>query len=101
MCCQVPFGRGVVCTARGRSIDDWSHVGSSDGRLVGMPRRSMYEVTHADTGEVLSRHRTRQAAIDSWRGQNGVPVKVFRLAIPNGKTLVVEGTWHESQVPGH
>lgn len=61
----------------------------------------MYEVTDAATGEVLSRHRTRQAAINSWREKAGTPVKVFRLAIPNRKTLVVEGTWHESTVPGH
>ena len=65
-----------------------------------MARRAMYEVTHANTGEVLSRHRTRQAAVDSWRANTGIPVKVFRLEIPNGKVLVVEGTWHESSRPG-
>jgi hypothetical protein len=61
----------------------------------------MYEVTHATTGEILSRHRTRRAAIDNWRlNATGQPVRIFRLTVPNGKTLIVEGTWHEAKRDG-
>jgi len=28
---------------------------------------ALYEVTHADSGAVVSRHRTLQAAVDTWR----------------------------------
>jgi hypothetical protein len=64
-------------------------------------RRALYEVTHAESGEVLSRHRTRQAAVGAWRTvATGTPVKIFRLEVPNGRVLVVEGTWHESHRPG-
>lgn len=53
------------------------------------------------TGEILSRHRTRQAALDTWRTQfTGAPVQVWRRTVPKGETLIVEGTWHESHRPG-
>jgi hypothetical protein len=61
----------------------------------------VYEVTDARSGEVLSRHRTRQAAIDTWRSKHtGTPVQVWRRTVPKGETLVVEGTWHEAKRPG-
>lgn len=62
---------------------------------------AVYEVVNTSTGEVLSRHRTRQAAIDTWRTQfTGVPVQVWRRTVPKGEVLIVEGTWHESHRPG-
>jgi hypothetical protein len=49
-------------------------------------QKAIYEVTHAETGEVLSGHRTRQAAVDAWRVyHSSQPVKIIRwLAIPTG-----------------
>ena len=62
---------------------------------------ALYEVTAADSDEVLSRHGTRQATVDAWRTQaTGRPVRIYRTGIPNSKVLVVEGTWHESQRQG-
>ena len=62
---------------------------------------AVYEVMNATTREVLSRHRTRQAAIDTWRTQfAGVPVQVWRRTVPKGETLIVEGTWHEAYRQG-
>ena len=63
-----------------------------------MPRRIlMYDITDSITGDSLSRHRTRQAAIDTWRQKfRGKPIRIFRLEGNTEKTLVVEGTWHVS-----
>jgi hypothetical protein len=65
-------------------------------------QKAIYEITHAETGEVLSGHRTRRGAVDTWRVRHsGVPVKIIRW--PRGSdgpgVLVVEGTWHESHRP--
>jgi hypothetical protein len=62
-------------------------------------QKAIYEVTHAETGDVLSGHRTRQAEVYTWRIQHaGLPVKFIRW--PRGSdgpaVLIVEGTWHES-----
>lgn len=56
------------------------------GKLGAMARRSgLYEVVDAASGEVLGRHRTRQAAIDTCRlPYSGRPVKVFRAGVSNG-----------------
>jgi hypothetical protein len=65
-------------------------------------QKATYEITHAETGEVLSGHRTRRAAVDTWRGRHsGVPVKIIRWPRQNDGpgVLVVEGTWHESRRP--
>ena len=64
--------------------------------------KAIYEVTHAETAELLSGHRTRQAAIDAWRVQHaGQPVKIIRWPRRSDGpgVLVVEGTWHESHRP--
>jgi hypothetical protein len=62
---------------------------------------AVYEVINATTGEILSRHRTRQAAVDAWRTEFiGVTVQVWRRTVPHGERLIVEGTWHESHRPG-
>jgi hypothetical protein len=62
---------------------------------------AVYEITHPETREVLSRHRTRQAALDAWRLQfAGVAVEIWRRTVPKGETLIVEGVWYESQRPG-
>jgi hypothetical protein len=62
-------------------------------------QKAIYEVTHAETGTVLSGHRTRQAAVDTWRVQHsGVPVKIIRSPRRSDGpgVLIVEGIWHES-----
>ena len=63
-----------------------------------MPRRILlYDIVNAATGESLSRHRTRQAALDTWRQKfAGQPVRIFRLEGNTDKVLIVEGTWHNS-----
>ncbi len=44
----------------------------------------------SQTQSVLSRHRTRQAAIDAWREQHsGRVVQVWRRTVPNSETLIV------------
>lgn len=60
-------------------------------------RGAVYEVVHAETGEVLSRHRTRQAAIDEWRLRHtGKPCEVWRRMVTAGDILIVKGTWYEA-----
>ena len=62
-------------------------------------QKAIYEVTHAETGEVLSGHRTRQAAVDTWRVRHaGLPVEIIRWPRRSDGpgVLIVEGTWHES-----
>jgi hypothetical protein len=60
-------------------------------------RTAVYEVVDAATREALSRHRTRQAALDAWRLEfPGRRVRVERRGIPNEHVLIVEGVWHES-----
>ena len=62
---------------------------------------AVYEITDMQTREVLSRHRTRQAALDAWRLRfTGVAVEIWRRTVPKGETLIVEGTWYEAQRPG-
>jgi hypothetical protein len=62
---------------------------------------AVYEIVDVATQRVLSRHRTRQAAIDTWRQQHtGRAIQVWRRTVPSGETLVVEGIWHEATRPG-
>ncbi len=60
--------------------------------------KAKYEIIDGE-GAVLSAHRPRQAAIDTWRIDHaGVPVTIWRRT--NRATVkIVEGTWHESQRP--
>ena len=45
--------------------------------------------------EVLSRHRTRQASLDTWRGRfAGRHVEIWRTYADGRELLVVDGTWH-------
>ena len=61
---------------------------------------AVYEIVDVATQKVLSRHRTRQAAIDSWREQHtGRAIQVWRRTVPSGETLVVEGVRHEARRP--
>ena len=61
---------------------------------------AVYEIVDVETRDVLSRHRTRQAAIDNWREQHvGRAVQVWRRSVPTGETLIVEGVWYESRRP--
>lgn len=63
-------------------------------------QNALYEVSNAASGEVLSRHSTRQAAVNAWRTKaTGLPIEIHRLGVTAGKTLVVEGTWHEAARP--
>jgi hypothetical protein len=56
-----------------------------------------YEVQDSATGEVLSRHRTRQGAVDRWRQWYvGIPVRIYRTYVDGNRVLVVEGTWHRT-----
>jgi hypothetical protein len=62
-------------------------------------QKSIYEVIHAETNQVLSGHRTRRAAVDTWRvAHSGQPVKIIRWPRRSDGpgVLIVEGTWHES-----
>jgi hypothetical protein len=65
-------------------------------------QKAIYEVIHSETGQVLSGHRTRQGAVDTWRVRHsGVPVKIIRWPRRSDGpgVLVVEGIWHESHRP--
>jgi hypothetical protein len=65
-------------------------------------QKAIYEVIHAEAGHVLSGHRTRQAAVDTWRVQHAdLPVKIIRWPRRSDGpgVLIVEGTWHESHRP--
>ena len=56
-----------------------------------------YNVTDAASGEVLSRYRTRAAAVDSWREAHaGVAVRIIRRDSNGEESLIVEGIWHEA-----
>jgi hypothetical protein len=67
-------------------------------KTVAVPRRILlYDIVDAASGQSLSRHRTRQAAVDAWRQKfAGRAVKIFRLEGNTDKVLVVEGIWHTS-----
>jgi hypothetical protein len=61
-------------------------------------RGAIYEVLNVATRTVLSRHRTRQAAIDTWRQQHtGIAVEIWRRNVPRGDALIVEGIWHDAR----
>jgi hypothetical protein len=54
---------------------------------------ALYEVVDARSGEVRSRHRTRQAALDAWRTEGvGVPIQIRKIG-HRDTTLVVAGIW--------
>jgi hypothetical protein len=54
-----------------------------------------YEVQDSSTGEVLSRHGTRQGAVDRWREWYvGIPVRIYRTYSDGRRVVVVEGTWY-------
>jgi len=56
-----------------------------------------YEIEDRRSGEVVSRHRTRQGALDAWRERVPErPVRIWRTFESGERRLVVEGTWHES-----
>jgi hypothetical protein len=61
-----------------------------------VPRQPVgYEIRHGETGTLLSRHRTRRAAVDNWRQHHlRLPVKIVRVYASGTEVLVVEGTWH-------
>lgn len=70
---------------------------SREGELLGR-RVALYEVRDGGSGEVLSRHRTRQAAVDTWRLKFAHrPAAIYRVG-HRDEMLVVEGVWHEPQV---
>lgn len=57
-----------------------------------------YDIVATGSGECLSRHRTRQAAVDNWRANwAGQPVQIWRRYSGKPDALVVEGIWHQVQ----
>ena len=48
---------------------------------------------------MLSKHRTKQAALDQWRTHIGKHVYVWRTYSDGNDYLVVEGTWHRPIEP--
>jgi hypothetical protein len=56
-------------------------------------RVALYEVVDARSGEVRSRHRTRQAALDAWRTEGvGIPIQIRKIG-HRDTTLIVMGIW--------
>lgn len=63
-------------------------------------RTAIYEVVDRGSEDVLSTHRTRQAAVDAWRLQwHGRWVRIERRGVSTGKVVVAEGIWHEARRP--
>ena len=57
----------------------------------------VYEIVDAGAGEVLSRRRTRQAALDNWRIHwAGRQIRIEPRGVPRHHVVVAEGIWHES-----
>ena len=54
---------------------------------------SGYQIRNARTGEMLSRHRTRQAVLDNWRRFQGTWVKIVRVYADRTEVVLVDGTW--------
>jgi hypothetical protein len=93
--------------SRARRVDDPSEPSTEDA-----PRRTeptwtvdlwqpdvmatkiaLYEVVDARSGEVRSRHRTRQAALDAWRTEGvGIPIQIRKIG-HRSTTLIVAGIW--------
>jgi hypothetical protein len=60
-----------------------------------------YEVQDSATGEVLSRHPTRQGAVDRWRKWYvGISVRIYRTYSDGRRVVVVEGTWYPDDETG-
>jgi hypothetical protein len=54
-----------------------------------------YEIRNTADDTVLSKHRTRQGALDQWRERHvGKPVCIVRTYSDGLERLVVEGVWH-------
>jgi hypothetical protein len=54
-----------------------------------------YEIRNTADDTVLSKHRTRQGALDQWRERHvGKPVRIVRTYSDGLERLVVEGVWH-------
>ena len=63
---------------------------SSDRRSRDTPGVSRYEIRRAGTGGVLSKHRTRQAALENWRTLHaGIPITIWRTYSARGDVLVL------------
>ena len=60
---------------------------------------SRYEVRRADTGEVLSKHRTRGGAMFGGRSQRDVEVEVWRTYSDTFGVLIARGAWHHPTLP--
>lgn len=54
-----------------------------------------YEIVDVRTGQVVARHRTRQAVLDGWRIDHaGVAVRLDRTYRDGTRRAMVDGTWH-------
>lgn len=59
-------------------------------------RRVLYEIVRGDTNELLSAHKTREEAVETWRRDHpNVPIQLWRRATgPNGaEVFITQGTW--------
>lgn len=54
-----------------------------------------YEIRNTADDTVLSKHRTRQGALDQWRERHvGKSVRIVRTYSDGLERVVVEGVWH-------
>jgi hypothetical protein len=53
-----------------------------------------YEVRRADTGEVLSKHRTKGGAMLGGRSERDLEVEVWRTYSDTFAVLIARGAWH-------
>jgi hypothetical protein len=76
---------------------DMFDTGHGNATLFDMANRQpIYVISDALTGEDLSRHRTRQAALDNWRSLwSGRQIRIHRKPMKGDGVLVAEGIWHE------
>ena len=74
-----------------------AHICHSGRSLAGDATLFSWPDTRSESeGRVLSKHRTRRAALDHWQSDHvGTPVSIPRRTYSTGETvLVAEGTWH-------
>jgi hypothetical protein len=56
-----------------------------------------YAIVDAATDEALTKHRTRQGAVDAWREQHaGRRVRIVRTTSDRERRVIAEGVWYEA-----
>ena len=85
----------VTRPARPRRLFHERTTGSNGRPPVRLRTVARYEIRNTADGAVLSKHRTRQGALDQWRERHsGKPVRIVRTYSDGVDRLVVEGVWH-------